>query len=205
MLVHVCGRAALAQPSGARVGLVKHKTMPSLRPTTMDMDANNTANLDTMNWGLDTMKEKGVEDVAPTPTPSPAARTAHQTPDVSPALHASSATSALKPNNDDVSYSSKRSLPAYSTAQPATKKATTTIASQMKDSLVDLVESDNEDGVVESGVEGATASDESIEWLLCPATGVQSEWWNYFRKFNRIKHKGMMDKAACVLCFEAKQ
>ncbi len=36
----------------------------------------------------------------------------------------------------------------------------------MKDSLVDLVESDNEDGVVESGVEGATASDESIEWLL---------------------------------------
>ena len=66
-----------------------------------------------MNWDLDAMKEKGVEDVAPTPTPSPAARTAHQTPDVSPALHASSATSALKPNNDDVSHSSKRSLPAY--------------------------------------------------------------------------------------------
>ena len=98
--------------------------MPSLRPTTMDTDANNKANSDTMNWDLDAMKEKGVEDVAPTPTPSPAARAAHQTPDVSPALGAaSSATSALKPNNDDVSHSSKRSIPAYSTAQPATKKA----------------------------------------------------------------------------------
>ena len=61
-----------------------------------DVDANNKAILDTMNWGLDIMKEKGVEDVAPTPTPSPAARTAHQTPDVSPALGArSSATSVL--------------------------------------------------------------------------------------------------------------
>jgi len=41
--------------------------MPLLCPTMMeDMDTNNKANLDTMNFGLDMMKEKGVEDVAPT-------------------------------------------------------------------------------------------------------------------------------------------
>ena len=103
------------------------------------------------------------------PAPFSVAKIAHQTPDVSPPLGASNATPASKANNDDVSHSSKRSLPASSAAQPESKKGTTTIASQMKDSLVDLFESDNEDDAEESGVEGASRP-----------TGVQSEWWKYF-------------------------
>jgi hypothetical protein len=131
-----------------------------------------------MNLGLDTMKEKGVECGNVAPTPSPLQKW-HLLPFLLQKLLTKHLVSlhllvqAMLPLHQRptmmMCLTHPRSLPASSAAQPESKKGTTTIASQMKDSLVDLFESDNEDDVEESGVEGASR-----------ATGVQSEWWKYF-------------------------
>lgn len=80
------------------------------------------------------------------------------------------------------------------------KSRKTALSNNLK-AAVDLTDDDDVIGMDEVVIEGDDI--DGTDWVLCQPTGTTSPWWTIMKKFHPLKHPGMKDKAACMLCFEA--